>query len=179
MVLNLSSLQSTRTFSTIDGERRTSTPYQIFMDEELGRKRVRQELMSTLRADAYGQPQIKIWLQKFRNGDVRYENVPGSGRPPLTLRPQLAALLQKYLFASARLLAQHFLTSVPTTKEILQRELELKQFSRRWVPHLVSPAQKVACVEASTEMLRILHTSKKDHFEGIARSDESSFHNSY
>jgi hypothetical protein len=62
----------------------------------------------------------------------------------LTIRPQLAAILQKYSFASARVLAQHFLTSVPTIEEILQRELELKKFSRRWVPHFLFSTQKIA-----------------------------------
>jgi hypothetical protein len=38
--------------------------------------------------------------------------------------------------------------------------------------HFLSPAQKVARVEASTEMLRILHESEENHFEGIATGDE-------
>jgi hypothetical protein len=33
-------------------------------------KQVHQELVTTLRADAYARSQIKIWLQKFRNGDL-------------------------------------------------------------------------------------------------------------
>jgi hypothetical protein len=41
------------------------------------------------------------------------------------------------------------------------------------VPRFLSPAQKVACVEASTEMLRILHELEENHFEGIAIDDES------
>jgi hypothetical protein len=49
---------------------------------------------------------------------------PPGGR--LDFGPQLAAFLQKYPFASARVLAQHFLTSVPTIMEIRQRELGLK-----------------------------------------------------
>jgi hypothetical protein len=79
----------------------------------------------------------------------------------LTLRPQLAVFLQNYPFASARILAQHFLMGVPTIKKSVQRELGLKNFARRWVPYFLSPAQKVARVEASTEMLRILHESEE------------------
>jgi hypothetical protein len=55
--------------------------------------------------------------------------------------------MQKYPFASARVIAQHFLTTVPTIKDILQRELGMKKFSWRWVPHFLSPAQKVARVD--------------------------------
>jgi hypothetical protein len=56
------------------------------------------------------------------------------------LGTQLAAFLQKYSFANARVLAQHIMTSVPTIKEILQKELGLKKLSRRWVPHSLTPA---------------------------------------
>jgi hypothetical protein len=37
MVLNSSSLQNTR--ATINGEKRTKIPYQIFLDEEVGLKK--------------------------------------------------------------------------------------------------------------------------------------------
>jgi hypothetical protein len=39
--------------------------------------------------------------------------------------------MQKYPFASARVIAQHFLITVPTIKEILQKELGMRKFSRR------------------------------------------------
>jgi hypothetical protein len=61
--------------------------------------------------------------------------------------------MQKYPFATARVIAQHFLTTIPTIKDILQRELEMRKFSRRWMPHFLSPAQNVACIEASKTIL--------------------------
>jgi hypothetical protein len=35
-----------------------------------GAKRIQEELNSTLGDDSYAVPQIKFWLQKFRNGDL-------------------------------------------------------------------------------------------------------------
>jgi hypothetical protein len=75
-------------------------------------------------------------------------DAPRTGRPSLTLELQLAAFLQKYPFANARVLMQYFLTSVSTIKEILQRELGLKKVSRHWVPLFLSLAQEIAHVEA-------------------------------
>jgi hypothetical protein len=72
------------------------------------------------------------------------------------LAPQLWAFMQKYPFTSARIIAHHFLMTVPTIQDILQRELEMRKVSRRWVPHFLSPAQKVARVEASKTILRVL-----------------------
>jgi hypothetical protein len=43
------------------------------------------------------------------------------------------------------------------------------------VPHFLSPAQKVGHVEASAEMLRILHESEENHFEAVATGDEPWF----
>jgi hypothetical protein len=73
--------------------------------------------------------------------------------------------MQKYPFASARLIAQHFLTTVPTIRDILQRELGMRKFSRRWVPHFLSPAQNVARVEASKTILRVLQDAESNDFE--------------
>jgi hypothetical protein len=106
------------------------------------------------------------------------KEAPRTRRPPLTLQPQLAAFLQKYPFANAPVLAQPFLTSVPAIKEILRGQLGLNKFSRRRLSHCLSPAQNVVCVEASKEMLRILHQSEKSHFKGNATGDESQFQNS-
>jgi hypothetical protein len=118
-----------------------------------GAKRIHEELMNTLGDDSYGVSQIKLWIQKFRNGDLSCRDSPHSGRRLLTLRPQLEAFMQKYPFASARVIAQHFLTAVPTIKDILHRELGMGKFSRHCVPHFLSPVQKVARVEALKTIL--------------------------
>jgi hypothetical protein len=83
--------------------------------------------------------------------------------------------MQKCPFASARVIAQHFLATGPTIKDILQRELGMRKFSRRWVPHFLSPAQKVARVEALKTILRVLQDAESNDFEGIAIVDESWF----
>jgi hypothetical protein len=75
--------------------------------------------MRTLGDDLYAVFQIKIWLQKFRNGDLSCKDSPRSGRRLVILWPQLEAFMQKYPFASARVIAQHFLTTVPRIKDIL------------------------------------------------------------
>jgi transposase len=144
-----------------------------------GAKRIHEELMSTLGEDRYGVSQIKIWLQKFRNGDLSCKDSPRSGRPLLILGPQLEAMMYKYPFTSARVIAQHFLMTVPTIKDILQGELGIKKFSRRWVPHFLSPAPKVAHVEALKTILRVQKDPESNDFEGIATGDESWFRYCY
>jgi hypothetical protein len=105
-----------------------------------GSKRINEELMSTLGDDSYAISQIKIWLQELRNGDLSCKDSPRSERPLWPLGPRLEAFMQKYPFASAGIIAQRFLTTVPTIKDILQRELGMRKFSRGWVPHFLSPS---------------------------------------
>jgi hypothetical protein len=97
----------------------------------MGIEKTQQELISTLGDDAYRLSQIKIWLQRFRTGDLSGTDIPRVEQPPLTLGPQVEAFLQKDPFASARIIAKHFLTTASTVKEILLRELGMRKFSRR------------------------------------------------
>jgi hypothetical protein len=62
---------------------------------------------------------------------------------------------------------------VPIIKDNLQRQFGMRKFSRRWLPHFISPGQKVACVEASKTILRVLQDAESNDFEGIAASDDS------
>jgi hypothetical protein len=83
--------------------------------------------------------------------------------------PQLAGFKQKYPFASARIIAQHFLTTIPTIKDILQRELGMRKFSRRWVRHFFSPAQKVVPVEASKQYYEFYKTRNQMTLKELRR----------
>jgi hypothetical protein len=87
--------------------------------------------------------------------------------------------MQKYLFSSARVIAQHFLTTVPANMDILQRELGMTKFPRRWMPHFLSPTQKVARIEASKTLLRVLQDAELNEFEVIATNDEPWFRYCY
>jgi hypothetical protein len=76
-------------------------------------------------------------------------------------------------FRSASMIANYFLTTASTVKEILQRELGMQKFSLRWDPHSLSDAQKVARVGAVKEMFRIMQELETNDFNGIATGDES------
>jgi hypothetical protein len=147
--------------------------------KDCGAKQIHEKLMSTLGDDSYRVCQMKIWLQKFRNGDLPCKHSSRSGRPLSTLGPRLETFMQKYPFASARVIAQHFLTTVPTIKDILQRKLGMRKFSPHWVPHFLGPAQKVAHVEASKTILRVLQDAESNDFKGIATGNESCFRYCY
>jgi hypothetical protein len=124
-------------------------------------------LFSTLGTDAYGHSQIKTWFQRFTTGDFSCQDFP------LALGSQFEAFLRQYTFASSRMITRHFLASVPTVKAILRRELGMRKFSRRSVPHLLSETPKIARIDVAKEMLPILQSCEPNDFDVIATGDES------
>jgi hypothetical protein len=113
----------------------------------------------TFGADACDRSQTKIWLQKFKSGDVFSQDALRIGRPPLTLGPQLAAFVQNCLCASRHRLAQHFLTNLPMITKILPRD-GIEKFSLRRMPHLLS-SSKTPLVLKHQQKCHEFHTSWK------------------
>jgi hypothetical protein len=130
--------------------------------------------MSRLGDEVYGWFQIKIWLQRFKGGDFPCKNLPRPGRSPLTLGPQFEVYLQKYLSASAWMIAKSRLTTVPPVREIPRENLGKKILAAPGT-HWLSPLEKIADIEASRETLRILQDSKVNYFDGTTTGDESWF----
>jgi hypothetical protein len=56
--------------------------------------------------------------------------------------PALSRFLSKHPFTSARIIAAHFEVAYDSMNMIFARELDLKEFSRRWLPRQLSDAQK-------------------------------------
>jgi transposase len=85
----------------------------------------------------------------------------------------LSKFLSKYLFASTKNIASHFDLSVSTVKDLLARELELRKFTQRWVPHFLSERQKSEQVTQSRVLLGLLQRHQAADFNAIATGDES------
>jgi histone-lysine N-methyltransferase SETMAR len=83
--------------------------------------------------------------------------------------------LEKYPFASAKIMSEHFDVSRATVKEILSRELELRKYTRRWMPHSLDDAQKNHRTPAAIEMLALLREREEVEFDGLVTGDESWF----
>jgi hypothetical protein len=91
------------------------------------------------------------------------------------LAMDLSQLLQEFPFAKARQLAEHFSESKHTLNAILQRELSLQKFSRRWVPHSLSDSQQVDRMRKARYMLDILREQTDKSFNCIITCDEERF----
>jgi hypothetical protein len=140
-----------------------------------GNKKITAEIQIAFGGFAVSNSIFKIWIRKFKNGDVSCDDDPRPGRPLAILALVLQKFLDRYPFSSTRVISRHFCLSPPTVKEILGRELGLKKISRRSVPHLLSENEKKLRIVASRQLLSMLAMYAEHNFEGIVTGDESWF----
>jgi hypothetical protein len=72
-------------------------------------------------------------------------------------------------------MAGHFSMDRATIKSIPDRELGLRKFTRRWMPHIRSTEQKLRRVAESQNLLTVLAHFSEKSFQEIIRGDESWF----
>jgi hypothetical protein len=87
----------------------------------------------------------------------------------------LSDFLEEFPFANVSLIAQYFGLSKPTIKDIIERELGLRRFSRKWLPHSLSESQKADRVAMATNLLNLLREQAQFSFSQIVTGDESWF----
>jgi hypothetical protein len=114
----------------------------FFFLKSIGCKIIHRKLTTVLGSTVCSSTQIKELCARFKAGDLSCEDKFRPGRPLHVLVKALSDFLEDFPFAIAKVITSHFNQSKSTIKEILQWEPELQRFSRRWVPHSFSDAQK-------------------------------------
>jgi hypothetical protein len=109
----------------------------------LGARRIHTKLSRVLGDDCYSPAAIERWLTRFREGDLSCDDHSQSGRPVIDISEYLRTFFDKFPFASTNMMSKHFRIAREAIMEILQRDLRLKKFSRRLVPHQFSSSQKL------------------------------------
>jgi hypothetical protein len=135
----------------------------FFFLKGLGSKAIHRELIAVLGSTAYSLTQIKESRACFETGDLSYEDQIMLGHPPQVLEKALSHFLEQFPFTIAEIIAKNFGQSKNMIKEILQRELGLRRFSRRWILYSLSEAQKTDRITIAIDPLNILHR-QANHF---------------
>jgi transposase len=138
-------------------------------------KLIHKRLVSPLHDNAISLSTVKNWLKRFKFGGLSCSDEERSGRPLISLGPALQRFLNKFSFASAQVVAGHFLVDRSMIKSILDRELGLRKFTRRWVPHILSAEQKLRRVTESQSLLTIYTSLAEKNRQEIMPGDESWF----
>jgi hypothetical protein len=154
-------------------EQRTSVKY--FFLKGRGNKLIHKELVRILQDNAISLSTVKNWHRRFKSGDFSYGDEERPGRPLISLGPGLQRLPKTFPFASARVMAGHFSVDRATIMNIVNRELGLRKFTHRWMPHILSTEQKLRRVKDFQGLLTILANIVEKNFQRITTGDESWF----
>jgi hypothetical protein len=115
----------------------------------LGARGIHTKLSWVLGDDCYSLAAIEHGDARFREGDLSCADYSRSGRSAIDISECLRAFLDKFPFTSANMTSKHFRIECRTIMEILQHDLGLKKFSRRWVSHQPKSSQKADRVNRS------------------------------
>jgi hypothetical protein len=146
-----------------------------FFSQRPWSKEIHRKLTAILCSTTYLLTQIKGQCVRFETSDLLCEDQSRPGGPLHILGKALSDFFEEFPFTTARVIAQHFNQSKYTIKEILQRELGLRRFSRRWVSHSVSEAQKADRTAMTIDMSSVLYQQANHSFSQIVTEDESLF----
>jgi hypothetical protein len=140
-----------------------------------GSKVIHKELVSTFHNNAISLSAVKNWLRGFKSGDLSCGDNERSGRHLISLGFRSSALAEEVSFVSARVMTGHFSVDRAASKSSLDRELGLRNFTGRWVPHILSAEHNLRRVTESLSLLTILANLVEKNFQGIITGDESWF----
>jgi hypothetical protein len=108
----------------------------------------------------------------LRHGGLSCEYQSRPGYPLHVLGKALPDFLEEFTFATAGVIAQHLDRSKHTIKEILQRELGLWRFSRRYVLYSHLEAQKADRPAMADDLLSVLYHQVDYSFSRILTDNE-------
>jgi histone-lysine N-methyltransferase SETMAR len=154
---------------------RTARRNQISVDERARSQAHSRKLSRVLGDNCYTPAAIERWLARFREGDLSWAGHSRLDRPVIDISECLHSFLDKFPFASANMMYKYFRMVRGIIMAILQRDIGLKKFSRRWAPHQFSSSQKTDHVNYSRALLHLLQQLRPFDFEGITTGGESGF----
>jgi hypothetical protein len=123
---------------------------------------------------------IQRWYKSLSEGkEIREMNLRG-GKPPLSdLETTIKNIIDQDPYISLRRLERILGHSKKALKKIVEEKLNMRKLSTRWVPHILTPEQMQARVDAAELMKKKLLQCKKMGFKNIVTGDESWFYLSY
>lgn len=135
--------------------------------------------------DIYGEGQMSRstvfrWVAKFKSGEQQLEDAARSGRPKTSVTKKNIGKIRNLINTDARYtvrqLARLTSLSLAIVHEILKKHLKVRKINARWIPHLLTDAQKNRRVEMAKKLLKIYPKYSKKAFTNVVTGDETWVH---
>lgn len=123
---------------------------------------------------------VTLWMRRFREGRQSLEDDPRSGRPISATSDENIQRIRDLIHDDPFLTVSDIEDIVDISREriyaILTESLRLKKVCSRWIPHVLSPAQKQERVETATSLLNRFRRMGNSAMLDITTGDETWIH---
>lgn len=130
--------------------------------------------------NALSRSKVYEWATRFQSGRTSAEDDPRSGRPATAITKEsianVAAVVQEDPHATVDEIALEVGISHGTCHTILTEHLQYKKVCARWLPHLLTEAQKEERVELAQALSNKLHRWGREGVKLVATGDETYCH---
>jgi mevalonate pyrophosphate decarboxylase len=122
---------------------------------------------------------VDRWFSRFKVGNFFLDDENKPERPLSDFAQVISQFLRDEPFPSVCVLKKRLAPSSHTIKEIVARDLHMRQFQRRWALHKLTPASKAKRVEDARTLLQALRSDSEKHFAHIMTSNQNCFYSSH
>lgn len=143
-------------------------------------KSIFEELQSTLADNAPSYSSVAYWCAEFKRGRTACNDDTRSGRPTTAATQENIKKIEEIVKADRRVtiryLAEILKLSFGTIQFILTRTLKFKKVAARWVPRMLTDAQKKSRVDISKLNLAIIEEDPDSFCARFVTVDETWVH---
>lgn len=123
---------------------------------------------------------VSRWVTQFKCGRQSVEDEPRPGRPIAVTDDFMCSKVQEFVMKDRRVtinqIAEKMGMSFGSVSFILHEKLGFSKLSSRWVPRLLTPAQKQKRVESCQGLLQLWRADPEDFHNQIVTGDETWVH---
>lgn len=138
------------------------------------------DIQQTLGDDALPYSTVAYWVAEFKRGRVKCEDDPRSGRPSTSITDENVKKVEDLVLQDRRMsikhLAETLKISFGSIQSILSVSLGFKKVSARWVPRMLTDANKERRLEISKRNLDLLQRDPDRFCRRIVTMDETWVH---
>lgn len=138
------------------------------------------DMIETLGDDSPSLSTIKRWTAQFKRGRASLEDDPRVGRPRDATSDEKVEAVHSTVLNDRRVTVRYLAEIVGISKDsvatILSDRLHMKKLSARWVPRMLTAAQKQMRVETSEVLLEQFKQNPENFLHRIVTQDETWVH---
>ena len=148
--------------------------------KQMSPKDIDEDMQKTLQDSAPSYSTVKLWCSEFKRGRRSTDDDPRSGRPSDATSPEIVEAVESTVMEDRRVTTRHLaLThgiSQTTVTRILHDKLHMNKVSARWVPRMLTDAQKKRRADISQELLNEYRADPDGFLGHIVTQDETWVH---